>query len=364
MWFYRKLKPGHISILLSLIILVVFSILSTSAQEMEKTKAGELRRKKAEEISPDAVITNLESIDSDKKTEVIEVIERHPDDQAIEEEKDNTDSERESPRQNRRQRTQPSERFPPEVRKIMEEEGISLQDLRDPEVRRKLRERVEHMRADQGEKPTGEEDSSREDGRENGKKGGSGEDKFSRYAKSIVEKNLFMALGSGREEKQANYALTAVISGPKDKAIIEEKGGGRSYYLFEGDTFGDDVEVVDISENVVKLDRAGNEEELKLGEGTGGGRRGNRGRPNESDRENQRPDRSERPSSPQNRRVDNNFDASQIPPFARRILEERGISIEDLRNDPELRERLRREFEERFRGGNRPQMRRTERRRR
>lgn len=42
------------------------------------------------------------------------------------------------------------------------------------------------------------------------------------------------------------------------------------------------------------------------------------------------------------------FDPRQLPPVALRFLEERGISIEELEEDPELRKKLRREFEARF----------------
>ena len=45
------------------------------------------------------------------------------------------------------------------------------------------------------------------------------------------------------------------------------------------------------------------------------------------------------------------FDLSQLPPVALRFLEEQGISLEELRGNPELQEKLRREFEARFRAG-------------
>jgi hypothetical protein len=267
--------------------------------------------------------------------------------------------------------------FPPEARKIMEEENISPQDLRDPEIRRKLREKVELMRKE-SEQDSPQEESSQEEPRVRPERrerserptqaGRPADDSLSRYMDVVVKNNLFLPLGSGGEERRSSYALTAVISNTSDesndKAIIEERGGGKSYYVSEGDTFADEIKVDEIAEEVVKLDRSGEKEEIRLGEGTGGGgRRGGRGRrPSGAPGGEPGPGESNRQEGQPRRGGQEDFDPSQIPPFARRILEERGISIDELRRNPDLRESLRREFEQRFRDrGERRQFRRSER---
>jgi hypothetical protein len=268
--------------------------------------------------------------------------------------------------QGERARQRPGEMFPPEARKIMEEENISPQDLRDPEIRRKLREKVELMRKESEEDSPPEEASQEEPrGRPErpgrSRQGGSSADEgLNRYMDTIVKNSLFLPLGSGGEVRRSSYSLTAVISNTSDesndndKAIIEERGGGKSYYVSEGDTFADEIKVEEIDEEVVKLDRSGDKEELRLGEGTGGGgRRGGGGgrRPGGAPGGERRPGEANRQEGGSNRGGQENFDPDSIPPFARRMLEERGISIDELRNNPDLRESLRREFEQRFRGG-------------
>lgn len=113
------------------------------------------------------------------------------------------------------------------------------------------------------------------------------------YLDVVAGNNLFLPLGWAQEEKKTSYALSAAMS---DRAIIEEIGGGESYYVSEGDTFADGIKVVDIDEQVVKLDRSGEYMELRLGEGTGGERRGDRRSRPGGERE-QRPGRGGRPES-------------------------------------------------------------------
>ena len=261
----------------------------------------------------------------------------------------------------------PGEMFPPEVRKIMEEENISPQDLQDPEIRRKLREKVESLREERGGDSSAEEAPEQEPQGRQGRQerahrprqgGRPADDGLSRYMDVVVKNNLFLPLGSGGEERRSSYALTAVISDTSsestNKAIIEERGGGKSYYVSEGDTFADDIKVEEIAEEVVRLDRSGDREELRLGEGTsGGGRRGGGEgrRPGGAPGGERGPGESNRPEGGPNRGGQGDFDPNNIPPFARRMLEERGISIDELRNNPDLRESLRREFEQRVRGG-------------
>jgi len=187
------------------------------------------------------------------------------------------------------------------------------------------------------------------------------------YISAIVEKNLFRPLGSGGEERKTEYALTAVISNAAaestNKAIIEEKGGNKSYYVYEGDTFANEIAVETIDEDLVTLDREGESLRLVLGEGTSGGSsRGGRSSRRSSgggggDRgsgggSSNMPGES---SGGGNRGGGGGFDPSRLPENARRMLQERGISVEQLRNNPVLQQRLRGEFMQRFGGGgNRP----------
>jgi hypothetical protein len=46
-----------------------------------------------------------------------------------------------------------------------------------------------------------------------------------------------------------------------------------------------------------------------------------------------------------------NFNPDDIPPFVKQMLEQQGISIEDLKNNPDLREKVRQQFQQRFGGG-------------
>jgi len=94
----------------------------------------------------------------------------------------------------------------------------------------------------------------------------------------IVQKNLFRPLGWGNEEKKPTYVLSAVMAvisdtseGDESRAIIE-KLGGDSYYVSESDTFAGGVKVLDVDEQMVTLDRSGEEIKLKLGESTSGTR--------------------------------------------------------------------------------------------
>ncbi|MGQ9608377.1 MAG: hypothetical protein ACUVWN_03685 [bacterium] len=178
------------------------------------------------------------------------------------------------------------------------------------------------------------------------------------YIDVIVKKNLFMPLGSGSEAPKPNYALTAVISDtpnkPQPKAIIEQIGANRGFYVSVGDTFADGAKVIEIDEKTAKIERSGEELTLSLGVGTqGGGPRGDfRGQ-----RVEQRQPGSERRAENRQMRsgtASNNFDPNNIPPFVRKMLEDRGISIEELQNNPDLREKLRSEFMQRFRGGGTP----------
>lgn len=279
-------------------------------------------------------------------------------------------------------RERPGGRLSPEVRqRIMEEENISPEDLRrDPEIRRRFRERVQRVleESPEGFQPggdrAGESQRSRREPSEDspegsqearrGQRGASGPrvrggEGLSRYVDVIVKKNLFLQLGSGGEEKRTSFALTAVISntsnGSDSKAIIEKRGGAESYYVSEGDTFADEIEVLDIDEEIVKLNRSGEEEDLRLGEGTEAARRGGRrgsGRSGAPEGE-RRPERErEEPEDDSGQRGPGGINPDRLPEPVRRIMRERGISFEELQRNPELRDTFRREMQQRFgRGG-------------
>jgi len=184
------------------------------------------------------------------------------------------------------------------------------------------------------------------------------------YISAIVDNNLFRPLGSGNEERKTEYALTAVISDSAEestrKAIIEERGGNKSYYVYEGDTFANEIAVEEIKMDVAMLDREGESIELKLGEGTssgsgGGGRSVRRSGGGGGDSGGGPSNVAGGPDGGSNR--GGGFDMNQLPENARRMLQERGIRIEDLRNNPELQNRLRGEFMRRAGGGGgRPEM--------
>jgi len=241
---------------------------------------------------------------------------------------------------------QPGDNIPPEVQEMMEEDNISIKDLTDDaELRKRFREKVEKRMGEEGD-----EDFLPDEEPEEGE--GRAVVGLERYTSVIVKKNLFRSLGSGGEVRGPSYALTAVISDSSgesnSKAIIEQQGG-ESYYLSEGDTFADEMEVIDIEDTSVKLDKSGEEMTLTLGEGTGGGRGGGGGRRGGGARRGGDPSR---PDGGGGGRRDGRrgggggggFDASRLPPFARKMLEDRGISIEELQNNPELQQELRREF--------------------
>jgi len=251
----------------------------------------------------------------------------------------------------------PGERLTPEARRamreIMEKEDISPEELRrDPEVRRRLRERAELISGERENdlQPSAEVSQRRRRGPARGEPA---DERLKLYIDAVVKNNLFLPLGAGGEEEKTSFALTAVVSGSDSKAIIEEIGREKSYYVSEGDTFADEVEVVEIDEQMVRLDARGENMELRLGEGTESkSRRGRRGGERPGTKEEQRPGgEREGPGDNSDRGGQGDFDPDRIPPPIRRMLEERNISIDELQRNPELREELRREFEERFRNG-------------
>jgi len=178
------------------------------------------------------------------------------------------------------------------------------------------------------------------------------------YINAIVNKNLFMPLGWVKREQKASYILTGVVSNAENintsKAFIEQAGANKSYYVSPGDTIGD-AKVVEIDEWSAKLERSGEQIALKLGEGTRSGAMG--GFRGEGQR--QKGGGEQKPGGEARRDFQagdsggqrRGFDASKLPPFVKQMLEERGISIEELQNNPELQQKLRQEFMQRFQSG-------------
>lgn len=187
-----------------------------------------------------------------------------------------------------------------------------------------------------------------------------GGDDLNKYISVIAEKNLFMPLGYVKREEKPNYAVTGIISNTseelKPKAIIEQMGANRSFYVAEGDMVAGDAKVTDIQADQVKLNRSGEDMMLKLGVGTqgggGGGPNPSWGRPpsqNQSGDSNSAK-RASRSSGGPKGNVSGEPNLDNLPPFVRKMLEEKGISIEELKNNPELRQKLRQEFQQQFGG--------------
>jgi hypothetical protein len=84
----------------------------------------------------------------------------------------------------------------------------------------------------------------------------------------IVQKNLFTSLGSGREVKRQKFAVTGILnSGGKRVALIQVIGEPMSYYVPEGQSFGNGAKLARVEEDKVTIIHEGNSEELKLGHG-------------------------------------------------------------------------------------------------
>ena len=97
--------------------------------------------------------------------------------------------------------------------------------------------------------------------------------------RAIVKNNLFMPLGSGGEVKRQEFVLAGILG---SSAFIQMEGSDKSFYVAEGQSFGNDVKLVRIGKNSVTIIHEGNEKELKLASGTpisqGGGAKGGRTR--------------------------------------------------------------------------------------
>ncbi len=94
--------------------------------------------------------------------------------------------------------------------------------------------------------------------------------------RAIIQNNLFMPLGSGGEAKREEFALIGILG---RSVIIQMEGSDRSFYVAEGQSFGNDAKLVRVREDSVTIVHEGDEKELKLVSGafisqSGGGKGG------------------------------------------------------------------------------------------
>ena len=89
----------------------------------------------------------------------------------------------------------------------------------------------------------------------------SGEERY----RAIVQNNLFMPLGSGGEVKREEFVLTGILG---NSAFIQMEGSDKSFYITEGQSFGNDAKLVRVGENSATIIHEGSKKELKLVSGT------------------------------------------------------------------------------------------------
>jgi hypothetical protein len=252
------------------------------------------------------------------------------------------------------------QKSPDMMQNTMQKEGLSPDKMKDAEANKKMRGL--NMGKEQAGTPAPQGGSPQpQQPQQNQPQGQAIPDTgVQSYLNVILSKNLFMPLGASRKEQKPSYVLTGVISSDSgksnNKAIIEQAGGQKSYFLSPGETVEGDTKVTEVDEWQVKMNRSGEQMTLKLGEGThnmamqgfsgggGGGGEGQKGssggRKGES--------RNNRPAGVSG---GDNFNPDDIPPFVKQMLQQQGISIEDLKNNPDLREKLKQQFQQRFGGG-------------
>lgn len=84
------------------------------------------------------------------------------------------------------------------------------------------------------------------------------------YYMIISRNNLFTPLGSVREAKGQEFALTGILG---NTALIQIIGESESYYVTEGESFANGARVASIGKDTVTIMHEGNKVNLKLGEG-------------------------------------------------------------------------------------------------
>ncbi len=85
-----------------------------------------------------------------------------------------------------------------------------------------------------------------------------------RYS-AIIKNNLFTPLGSGGEVKRKGFVLAGILG---KAAFIQMEGSPDSFYVTEGQSFGNGAKLVRIGENSVTIIHEGSRKELKLASGT------------------------------------------------------------------------------------------------
>ncbi len=103
----------------------------------------------------------------------------------------------------------------------------------------------------------------------------SGEERY----KAIIQNNLFMPLGTGGEVKRKGFILTGILG---RSAFIQMEGTDKSFYVMEGQSFGNDAKLVQVRADSVTIVHEGSKKELALVGGTlssqGGGAKGGKSR--------------------------------------------------------------------------------------
>jgi phage shock protein A len=166
----------------------------------------------------------------------------------------------------------------------------------------------------------------------------------------IAQKNLFTPLGSGGEAKQQEFAVTGILSsGAKKMALIQLIDGSASYYVAEGETFGNGAKLARIGENSVTIIHEGNNTELKLGEGVSGSQ-SRRGKGGESVQRGKPSPKAERERMEDARR-ENEENAREIAEKQRRENEERERMEQEIRDLHRTREEVKQKIMEMERSG-------------
>lgn len=97
--------------------------------------------------------------------------------------------------------------------------------------------------------------------------------------KSITQNNLFKPLGSGGKVKRTEYILAGILG---SSAFIKMEGSNKSFYVTEGQEFGNGAKLIRIGKSSVTIMHEGSEKELELASGAvagrGGGARGGKAR--------------------------------------------------------------------------------------
>lgn len=189
--------------------------------------------------------------------------------------------------------------LPDSVKKILKEEGVDLEELKNnPELRREMQKKVmdnpeireefqkrvaENRKSEEAPQGKSEDKQRGPKGNKRQGKGGGGVDE---YYKSIVDNNLFKPLGwKGDEKRGPAFRLvgTVIAKGKAPRALIFEFAKNTTHYVAMGDKIGN-ATVKSIDEKSVMLNQDGEELKLNIMQespflGSSGGGGGGGGRP-------------------------------------------------------------------------------------